>query len=77
MRWDILVYPDKDEGPLDGNLNDASRVSLHTVDVMEAQHTWCWHTRVFVFSIMCSVVNKRRFSTPHIASHPASQTACV
>ena len=32
MRWDILVYPDKDEGPLDGNLNDASRVSLHTLD---------------------------------------------
>ena len=55
MRWGILVYPDKRLGPVDGNLNDASRVSLHTVDVMQAQHTWCW--QVCVVSCMCSVVN--------------------
>ena len=72
MRCDILAYPDKQLGPVDGDLNDASRVSVHTVDVMEAQHTRCWH--VCVVSFMCSVVNKRRFSIP---IWPASQAACV
>jgi len=61
MRRDILVYTDKQLGPVDGDMNDANRVSLHTVDVMEAYRTWCWH--VCAFSCMCSVFNKRRFST--------------
>jgi len=62
MRRDILVYTDLQLGPMDGDMNDANRVSLHTVDVMEAYRTWCWH--VCAFSCMCSAVNKRRFSTP-------------
>ena len=32
------MYPNKQLGPVDGDTNDASRVSLHTVDVMQAQH---------------------------------------
>ena len=62
LQRDILVYTDKQLGPMDGDMNDANRVSLHTVDVMEAKHTRCWH--LCAFSFMCSAVNKRRFSTP-------------